>query len=83
MEEQRAHGKGLKHSFIYRVGHTLSACHIPLVFTCLGLTLHLYFEREKKKSRKITMNWVGSLLLVYSVNLLQYEFKARSDRPLN
>lgn len=45
MEEQRARGKGPKHGFIYRVGHTLSDCHMPLVFTHLGLALHLYFER--------------------------------------
>lgn len=64
--------KRTKARFIYRVGHTLSDFHMPLAFTHLGLTLLLILKGRRPKSRKTTTNWVGSLLLVYSVNLLQY-----------
>lgn len=74
--------KELKRSFIYRIGHTTSGFHIPLgygnspmVSIHQGLTLHLFSERQKME--------VGSLFLVYFVNLLHYEFKTRSAGPLN
>lgn len=71
MEEQRAHGKGPKHTSFIGLA-TLSDFHMPLAFTHLGLTLLLILKGRRPKSRKTTTNWVGSLLLVYSVNLLQY-----------
>lgn len=74
--------KRLKYSFIYWIAHAPSGFHIPLgygnsplVSTHQGLTLHLSFERQKTE--------VGSLFLVYFVNLLQYESRSRSARPLN
>lgn len=52
-------GKELKHSFIYRIGHTPSGFHVPLgygssplVSTHQGLTLHLFFERQKTEVKK-------------------------------
>lgn len=76
MEEQRACGKGLKQLHLYDWPHSIWLPHptktleFPLGSIRLGLTLYLFFERQKtkvkKSNNKIAWVAIASLLCEFT-----------------